>query len=227
VDGDDTYDAQAAPDMVNLLLENHLDMVSAARTTEEDDAYRRGHRLGNRALTGIVRLIFGKRISDVLSGYRAFSRRFVKSFPALAVGFETETEFSVHALALRMPIGELRTQYRVRPMGSASKLRTYADGWRILQTVVILVKEERPLQFFALAAFALLVVGLGFGIPVVLEFMRTGTVPRLPTAVLATGFVVLSFLSLVCGLVLDSVARGRKEIKRLAYLGIAALDVPD
>jgi glycosyltransferase involved in cell wall biosynthesis len=227
VDGDDTYDARAAPDMVNLLLENHLDMVSAARTTEEDDAYRRGHRLGNLALTGIVRLIFGKRISDVLSGYRAFSRRFVKSFPALAVGFETETEFSVHALALRMPIGELRTRYRVRPTGSASKLRTYADGWLILQTVVILVKEERPLQFFALAAFVLLVVGLGCGIPVVLEFMRTGTVPRLPTAVLATGFVVLSFLSLVCGLVLDSVARGRKEIKRLAYLGIAALDVPD
>lgn len=227
VDGDDTYDASAAGGMVHLLLDGHLDMVSAARATDEDEAYRRGHRLGNLVLTGIVSRIFGNRISDVLSGYRVFSRRFVKSFPALAAGFETETEFSVHALELRMPVGEVQTRYRVRPTGSTSKLRTYADGWRILRTIVVLVKEERPLQFFALAGLVLLVVGLILGIPVVIEFMRTGLVPRLPTAVLATGFVLLSFLSLVCGLVLDSVARGRKEIKRLAYLAIPALDAPD
>jgi glycosyltransferase involved in cell wall biosynthesis len=227
VDGDDTYDARAAPDMVNLMIEKHLDMVSAARASDEDDAYRRGHRLGNAVLTGIVRSIFGNRISDLLSGYRAFSRRFVKSFPALAAGFETETEFSVHALELRMPIGELATQYRVRPTGSASKLRTYVDGWRILRTIVVLVKEERPLQFFALAGLVLLLIGFGLGVPVIIEFMRTGLVPRLPTAVLATGFILMSFLSFVCGLVLDSVARGRKEIKRLAYLSIRAIDTDD
>ncbi|HEX3403320.1 MAG TPA: glycosyltransferase [Acetobacteraceae bacterium] len=227
VDGDDTYDARAAPDMVNLMIEKHLDMVSAARASDEDDAYRRGHRLGNAVLTGIVRSIFGNRISDLLSGYRAFSRRFVKSFPALAAGFETETEFSVHALELRMPIGELETQYRVRPTGSASKLRTYVDGWRILRTIVVLVKEERPLQFFALAGLVLLLIGFGLGVPVIIEFMRTGLVPRLPTAVLATGFILMSFLSFVCGLVLDSVARGRKEIKRLAYLSIRAIDTDD
>ena len=174
VDGDDTYDAQAVPDKVNLLLQDHLDMVSAARVTELNDAYRRGHRLGNVVLTGIVRSIFGNRISDLLSGYRVFSRRFVKSCPALAAGFETETEFCVHALELRMPIGEVLTQYSVRPSGSASKLRTYVDGWRILRMIVVLVKEERPLQFFAVGGIVLLLLGLGFGIPVVTEFMRTG-----------------------------------------------------
>lgn len=224
VDGDDTYDAATAPAMVRLMLEQHLDMVSGARVDESEEAYRRGHRLGNAVLTGMVRWLFGKRISDVLSGYRAFSRRFVKSFPALAAGFETETEFSVHALELRMPIAELPTGYRVRPSGSASKLRTYADGWRILRTIVVLVKEERPLQFFWLAGLVLMGLGVGLSVPVILEFMRTGLVPRLPTAVLSTGLVLLSFLSFACGLILDSVARGRKEIKRLAYLDIPALD---
>jgi glycosyltransferase involved in cell wall biosynthesis len=224
VDGDDTYDAESAPDMVRLMLEQRLDMVSGARIDQAIEAYRPGHRLGNAVLTGMVRWLFGKQLSDVLSGYRVFSRRFVKSFPALAVGFETETEFSVHALELRMPIAELPTSYRVRPPGSASKLRTYVDGWRILRTIVVLVKEERPLQFFSLASLALVLTGFGAGIPVVIEFMHTGLVPRLPTAVLATGLVLLSFLSLACGLILDSVARGRKEIKRLAYLDIPALD---
>jgi glycosyltransferase involved in cell wall biosynthesis len=223
VDGDDTYDAAMAPAMVRRLLDDQLDMVSASRVSDQDEAFRRGHRMGNLLLTGFVRWIFGKQISDVLSGYRVFSRRFVKSFPALATGFETETEFTVHALELRMPIAELPTTYRSRPEGSVSKLRTYVDGWRILRTIVILVKEERPLQFFALAALVLFVIGIGLGIPVVLEYMQTGLVPRLPTAVLATGFVLLAFLSSVCGLVLDSVARGRKEIKRLAYLGIPAV----
>jgi glycosyltransferase involved in cell wall biosynthesis len=227
VDGDDTYDASTAPEMVRLLLDQHLDMVSGARFEQQQDAYRRGHRFGNLMMTGMVRWLFGKRISDVLSGYRAFSRRFVKSFPALAVGFETETEFSVHALELRMPIGELPTGYRGRPEGSASKLRTYVDGWRILRMIVILVKEERPLQLFSLAGLLLLLAGFGLAIPVLIEFMRTGTVPRLPTAVLSTGLVLLSFLSFVCGLILDSVARERKEIKRLAYLSIPALEGED
>jgi glycosyltransferase involved in cell wall biosynthesis len=226
-DGDDTYDASVAPAMVRLLLEQHLDMVSGARIDQEADAYRRGHRLGNAVLTGMVRWVFGNRISDLLSGYRVFSRRFVKSFPALAAGFETETEFSVHALELRMPIGEVPTSYRVRPAGSASKLRTYVDGWRILRTIVVLVKEERPLQFFWLSGAVLLLIAFGLGIPVVLEFMQTGLVLRLPTAVLTTGLVLLSFLSFTCGLVLDSVTRGRKEIKRIAYLGIPTLDTED
>jgi glycosyltransferase involved in cell wall biosynthesis len=225
VDGDDTYEAADAPAMVALLQDNQLDMVCGIRVTEQDaghqgKAYRRGHRFGNRMLTGMVGWIFGERIGDLLSGYRVFSRRFVKSFPALAAGFETETELSIHALELRMPLGELPTSYRARAEGSTSKLRTYSDGLRILRTIIVLVKEEKPLQFFSLAGFVLLVIGLALGIPVVIDFLRTGTVARFPTAILATGIVLLSFLSAVCGLVLDSVARGRKEIKRLAYLGI-------
>jgi glycosyltransferase involved in cell wall biosynthesis len=223
VDGDDTYDAAAAPAMLRLMLDQQLDMVTGTRQTEEAEAYRRGHRLGNAMLTGLVRQIFGNRVSDMLSGYRVFSRRFVKSFPALAAGFETETEFTVHALELNMPIGEVVTAYRGRPAGSASKLRTYADGARILRTIVVLVKEERPLQFFMLTGLALLLAGFALGLPVVVEFARTGLVPRLPTAVLATGFVLLSFLSCMCGLVLDTVTRGRRELKRLAYLAIPGI----
>ena len=219
VDGDNTYEAAAAPEMVRLLVNNQLDMVTATRVTEQDAAYRRGHRTGNVMLTGIVRWIFGNRITDMLSGYRVFSRRFVKSFPALASGFETETEFTIHALELRMPIGEIATRYRERPAGSASKLRTYSDGARILFTILKLVKEERPLQFFGIAGAALLVVGVALGLPVVFEYFHTGLVPRLPTAVLATGLILLSFLSAAAGLILDSVARGRKEFKRLIYLG--------
>ena len=192
------------------------------RVTEIAGAYRRGHRFGNRVLTDIVRWVFGNRLRDLLSGYRVFSRRFVKTFPALAAGFETETEFTIHALELKMPIGEIPVAYKERPEGSASKLRTYSDGLRILRTIFVLVKEERPLQFFALAALVFVLLGIGLGAPVVLEFLATGLVPRLPTAVLAMGLILLSFLSLVCGLVLDSVARGRKEMKRLAYLAIPA-----
>jgi glycosyltransferase involved in cell wall biosynthesis len=222
VDGDDTYDASAAPQMVALLWQDRLDMVNGARVTQIQAAYRPGHRLGNRVLTGMVRLVFGDRVSDMLSGYRVFSRRFVKSFPALAGGFETETEFTVHALDLKMPVGEVPTAYKDRPPGSTSKLRTYSDGVRILRTIVVLVKEERPLQFFSAAAALLLLASVVLGIPVVGEFLRTGLVPRLPTAVLATGLGMIAFLSLACGLILDSVARGRKELKRLAYLAIPA-----
>jgi hypothetical protein len=208
--------------MVALLCEQRLDMVNAARRGEQRGAYRRGHRLGNRVLSGLVRLIFGDRVTDMLSGYRAFSRRYVKTFPALAHGFEIETEFTVHALDLSMPVAEIAADYRERPAGSASKLRTFSDGLRILRTIMILVKEHRPLGLFAAFGLALLLAGIALVAPVVAEFFRTGLVPRLPTAVLALGLVLLSFLSLCCGLILDSVARGRKEIKRLAYLAIPA-----
>jgi glycosyltransferase involved in cell wall biosynthesis len=220
VDGDDTYDAAAAPELVALLRREGLDMVNGARVTQIEAAYRPGHRLGNRVLTGMVRTVFGDRISDMLSGYRVFSRRFVKSFPALAGGFETETEFTVHALDLRMPVGEVKTAYKDRPPGSTSKLRTYSDGVRILRTIVVLVKEERPLQFFSICGLFLAAAAILLGVPVVTDFVRTGLVPRLPTAVLATGLMLVAALSFACGLVLDSVARGRKEIKRLAYLSI-------
>jgi glycosyltransferase involved in cell wall biosynthesis len=222
VDGDDTYEAGAAPAMVRQLVENQLDMVNGARVTEIEAAYRPGHRFGNAMLTGIVAWIFGNRVSDMLSGYRVFSRRFVKSFPALAAGFETETEFTVHALELKMPVGEVRTSYKDRPVGSTSKLRTYSDGFRILRTILILVKEERPLQFFSLAGGVLLLAGLTIFFPVLVEYFRTGLVPRLPTAILSTGLVILSFLSFACGLILDTVTRGRKEAKRIAYLSVPA-----
>ena len=223
VDGDDTYDPGDAPRMVDLLIDDRLDMVNGVRVSEMAAAYRPGHQFGNAMLTGIVGAIFGNRVSDMLSGYRVFSRRFVKSFPALSSGFETETEFTVHALELRMPIGEVRTAYKDRPVGSTSKLRTYSDGMRILRTIFMLVKEERPLQLFVLSGAALFLVGVLLGVPVILEFMRTGLVPRLPTAVLATALVGLSFLSFACGLILDSVSRGRKEFKRMAYLSVPAL----
>ena len=218
VDGDGTYDAHAAPALIRLLRENGLDMVNASRVTDRASAYRRGHVLGNRVLTGLVAAIFGKRLSDMLSGYRVFSRRFVKSFPALSSGFETETELTVHALELHMPVAELPTRYIERAEGSVSKLRTYRDGMRILRTIVVLMKQERPLAFFSAIAAAMLLVGLALGLPVVLEFFRTRHVPRLPSAVLALGFVLLACLAQVCGLILDSVTRGRLEFKRLAYL---------
>jgi glycosyltransferase involved in cell wall biosynthesis len=222
VDGDDTYDAADAGRMVAMLLEQRLDMVTGTRVTEIQAAYRRGHRLGNRMLTGSVRLVFGDRITDMLSGYRVFSRRFVKSFPAMASGFETETEFTVHALELSMPLGEVQTAYRERPPGSASKLRTYVDGMRILRTIVMLVKNERPLEFFGLVGACLMLMGLVLGVPVVLEFFDTQLVRRLPTAILALGLVLLSLMSISSGLELASVARGRREVKRLAYLAIPA-----
>ena len=223
VDGDDTYDAADAVPMIQMLADEQLDMVTGARVTDIKAAYRPGHRFGNALLTGMVRRIFGNRVSDMLSGYRVFSRRFVKTFPALASGFETETEFTVHALELGMPVGEMNTAYRDRPAGSASKLRTYTDGVRILRTIVNLVKEERPLQFFSLIGAVMLAIGLALGIPVIIEFLHSHLVPRLPTAVLATNLVLLSFLCFVCGLILEQTSRGRKEVKRLAYLAVPAV----
>jgi len=219
-DGDDTYQASAAPDMIRLLVDQQLDMVNGVRVTRIEAAYRHGHRLGNQLLTSVVRRIFGGRVHDMLSGYRVFSRRFVKSFPALASGFETETELTVHALELSMPVGEVATAYKDRPAGSASKLHTYSDGLRILRAIMMLTKETRPLQFFSLAGLPFLLLGVGLAVPVLIDYLRTGLVPRLPTAVLSVALVELAVLSLVCGLILDSVARGRKEAKRLAYLAI-------
>ncbi|WP_051341495.1 glycosyltransferase family 2 protein [Azospirillum halopraeferens] len=226
VDGDDTYHAASAPMMVQRLWEDQLDMVNGARVTDIVAAYRPGHRFGNKVLTGIVAHIFGNRIQDMLSGYRVFSRRFVKTFPALASGFETETELTVHALELRMPIAEVKTPYKDRPAGSASKLRTFRDGFRILRTILILVKEERPLPFFASIAGLLLLVALGLVAPLIATYLQTGMVPRLPTAVLATGLALTGMLSLVCGLILDTVTHGRRELKRLRYLTIPAPGTP-
>jgi len=221
VDGDDTYLAASAPAMVERLLSERLDMVNGTRVTEIAAAYRRGHRMGNTVLSGMVRRMFGNRISDMLSGYRVFSRRFVKSFPALSSGFETETELTIHALELGMPVGEMDTPYKDRPEGSSSKLRTYSDGLRILRTIVMLVKDERPLLFFSSASLALFVASIGLSIPILTEYHRTHLVPRFPTAILTMGLMMLSFLSLVCGLILDSVARGRKELRRLIYLSLS------
>ena len=222
VDGDDTYDAAAAPELVARLLEGSHDMVSARRMSERSAAYRAGHRFGNRLLTALVARIFGQSVDDMLSGYRAFSRRYVKSFPAASRGFEIETELTVHALQLRMPIAEVPTAYKERPHGSESKLNTVRDGLRILWTIVILFKEIRPLPFFGLWFVLLAGVSLILAWPVFVEYVATGLVPRLPTAVAATGAMLLAFLSLTCGLILDSVARGRTEAKRLAYLALPA-----
>jgi hypothetical protein len=227
VDGDDTYDPTAAPGMINLMIERQLDMVSAARFGEVVDAYRPGHRLGNVLLTGVVAWAFGGGITDLLSGYRAFSRRFVKSFPALSSGLETETEFTIHALALHMPIQEVRAYYRSRAAGTRSKLNTVMDGICILRAIITLIQQERPLQVFLIAAVAFWCLGNGFGIPVAIEFLHTGLVPRLPTALLSASLILLGFLSLTCALILDAVSRGRKEAKRLAYLMVPPLDYPD
>jgi hypothetical protein len=222
VDGDATYDAASAPGMIKALLEGPLDMVNGARVATIEKAYRPGHRFGNRLLTGMTAWIFGDRFRDMLSGYRVMSRRYVKSFPALAAGFETETELTVHALELRMPSAEIETPYRDRPPGSVSKLSTFHDGLRILWTILVLVKEERPMQFFSLLSLLIALLSLFLVTPIVIEFLRTGLVPRYPTLIFATGLMVLSFLSLTCGLVLDTVTRGRREMKRMRYLAIPA-----
>ncbi len=222
-DGDATYDAASAPALIARLVRDGLDMVCAAREERAPDAYRRGHRLGNRVLTSMVGLTFGNRFRDMLTGYRVFSRRFVKSFPALSTGFEIETQLTVHALEMQMRVAEVQTPYYERPTGSASKLRTFRDGWRILLTIGYLLKEERPLAFFG-TVFAVLATGsIALAWPVVAEFMETGLVPRFPTAILATGMMLLAFLSLASGLILDTVSHGRRELKRLHYLAVPPL----
>ncbi len=220
VDGDDTYDAASAPALVARLLESRLDMVVAGRAGAEAQAYRAGHRLGNRAFTVFVAWLFGRGFSDIFSGYRAFSRRFVKSFPALATGFEIETELTVHALELRMPVDEMPTPYRARPEGSESKLRTYRDGYRILRTIVRLFRRERPFALFGWLSVALVAVSIGLAIPLLFTYLETGLVPRVPTAILASGIMLVAVLSAVCGIILDTVTLGRQEMKRLAYLNI-------
>jgi len=220
VDGDGTYHAPSASRLIDALLDQQLDMVVGARVEQASAAYRPGHRFGNMALTGLVSTIFGRNIRDMLSGYRVFSRRFVKSFPAMSSGFEIETELSVHALELRMKIAELDTPYGARPEGSVSKLSTFRDGWKILKLVSHLVKEERPADFFGAAFIVLLLLSLGLGAPVIVEFAQTGLVPRFPTAILATGIMVLAFLMLTCGIILETVTTSRREMKRLAYLQI-------
>lgn len=217
-DGDATYDASAAPAMVRMLLDDRLDMVVGARASEVDAAYRRGHRWGNRLLTGILAQLFGRSFSDILSGYRVFSRRFVKSFPVLSSGFEIETEISVHALELRMPVGEMVTAYGARPEGSISKLSTWRDGFRILLTIVHLFRLERPILFFGAIGTILGLIALVLAVPLVLTYLNTGLVPRFPTAILVTGIMILAFLNGMCGLILDTVVRGRSETRRLAYL---------
>jgi glycosyltransferase involved in cell wall biosynthesis len=221
VDGDATYDAAAAPRLIGYLVHNELDMVCGARVTTEQAAYRLGHRLGNRVLTGLVREVFGREFKDMLTGYRVFSRRFVKSFPAASSGFETETELTVHALQMRLPTEEYETVYRARPEGSTSKLNSIRDGIRILRMIGLLVREERPLQFFgAIAAVAVLLAGL-LAWPVAAEYFQTGLVPRFPTLIVAVALGVTGLLSLACGLILDTVSRARLEQRRLAYLGVS------
>jgi len=219
-DGDATYDADAAPAMIQRLVDEHLDMVVGARASEIEAAYRRGHRLGNRVLTGILARLFGRTFSDILSGYRVFSRRFVKSFPILSAGFEIETEISVHALELRMPVAEVVTRYGARPEGSASKLSTYRDGWRILRMILTLFRIERPVLYFGSLGAFLALLALVLAAPLVVTYAQTGLVPRFPTAILVTGLAIVACLCFFAGLILDTVVRGRREMRRLAYLAL-------
>lgn len=222
VDGDATYDAPSAPAMIAKLLADRLDMVVATRVDDDDKAYRRGHRAGNQLLTGFVTHIFGHAFTDILSGYRVFSRRFVKSFPILSGGFEIETELTVHALELELPVGELATPYYSRPSGSSSKLSTWQDGFRIFGTVLKLYRAERPLALFGSVGIALCLIAIGLAVPIFITYLQQGLVPRLPTAVLSTGLMLVAFLSIACGLILDTVTRGRREAKLIAYLALRA-----
>ena len=222
VDGDATYDAPSAPAMVAKLLDERLDMVVGARIDREEAAYRRGHRAGNWLLTRFITHIFGRSFTDILSGYRAFSRRFVKSFPILSGGFEIETEITIHALELELPVGEVATPYYSRPSGSVSKLSTWSDGLRILWTVFKLYRAERPLPFFGSLGVGLAIISVGLVIPILITYLQEGLVPRLPTAVLSMGLMLLAFLSIACGLILDTVTRGRREFKLIAYLALRA-----
>jgi len=221
-DGDLTYDPQAAPEMVKLLLEEQLDMVVGTRKHEEKDAYRGGHVVGNRVFTGLLSSLFGRSFNDIFSGYRVFSRRFVKSFPVLSSGFEIETEMSVHALELRMPVGEVETRYLARPEGSESKLSTFGDGWRILKTIGTLYRVERPVLFYGTIALALVVAAFILSIPLIVTYLHTHLVPRVPTAILVTGMTIVAVLCFFAGLILDTVTRGRREMRRLAYLALEA-----
>ena len=221
-DGDLTYDPSAAPVMVNMLIADQLDMVVGTRRHSEKQAYRGGHVLGNRIFTGLLSGLFGRSFSDIFSGYRVFSRRFVKSFPVISSGFEIETEISVHALELKMPVGEVETTYAARPEGSQSKLSTYGDGWRILRTIVTLYRVERPALYYGLIGALLVALALVLAVPLVITYANTGLVPRFPTAILVTGIIIIAVLCFFAGLILDTVTRGRRELRRLAYLSLGA-----
>jgi glycosyltransferase involved in cell wall biosynthesis len=218
VDGDDTYDANRAGELVKQLVDENLDMVVGRRIETHQEAYRAGHRLGNAVLTGLVRWLFGAKIVDMLSGYRVFSRRFVKSFPSFSREFEIETELTVHAMQMRMPVAEVETDYKERPPGSFSKLRTFRDGWRILVTITNLMRNERPLLFFTLIGLVVGIVAVILGLPVLFEYFDTGLVRRFPTAILCMGLVGIAVLCVATGLILDLVSHVRREAKRLAYL---------
>src|SRR5690348_13357958 len=221
-DGDLTYDPAAAPKMVALLLAEQLDMVVGTRIHEAKEAYRGGHVLGNKLFTGLLAGLFGRSFSDIFSGYRVFSRRFVKSFPVLSEGFEIETEMSVHALELRMPVGEIETSYGARPEGSHSKLSTFGDGWRILKTIANLYRVERPVLFYGSIGALLVIAAIILAEPLVETYLQTGLVPRFPTAILVTGMVIVAVLCFFAGLILNTVTRGRREVRRLAYLSLSA-----
>jgi len=218
VDGDATYDAASARQMLQMLVGQNLDLVNGRRVARQDAAYRPGHRMGNRIFTGLIGSLFGKQIEDVLSGYKVFSRRFAKSFPVFSGGFEIETELAVHALTLGVPMAEVDTPYVMRPQGSSSKLRAIPDGLKILRMIVSLFKAERPLLFFSTAAFVLTALSVVLAAPLLLTYAETGLVPRLPTAILCTGIMIGAMLSFSCGVILESVKRGQREIKRLLYL---------
>ncbi|BCZ78683.1 glycosyl transferase [Paraburkholderia terrae] len=226
-DGDDTYEASIAPSMLQLAIDSSLDLVNCIRRETEQAAYRGGHRFGNIMLTSVVRRIFGDRVRDMLSGYKVFSRRFVKSFPALSQGFDIETELTVHALELSMPVAHVEGPYRGRPEGSESKLRTYRDGWRILMLIVKLIRHERPMFFFGVLAALLAASSVTLTLPLVETYIETGLVPRLPTAVLSMGLMIMAFLSVVTGTILDTVTRGRREVRLLAYLQYSAFIAVD
>lgn len=217
-DGDLTYEPSSAPEMVRLLVTENLDMIVGTRRHDASEAYRGGHVLGNRLFTRLLAGLFGRSFTDIFSGYRVFSRRFVKSYPVLSQGFEIETEMSVHALELRMPVGEVETRYLARPEGSHSKLSTFRDGWRILKTIVTLYRIERPVLFFGGIGALLVLAAVILAIPLVLTYLETGLVPRFPTAILATGMTIIAVLCFFAGLILDTVTRGRRELRRLAYL---------
>jgi glycosyltransferase involved in cell wall biosynthesis len=218
VDGDATYDAPSAPKLIERLVAERLDMVVGRRIEQSTTSYRPGHRFGNQLLTGFLWAVFGRAFADILSGYRVFSRRFVKSFPVLSDGFEIETELTVHALELALPLAELDTPYFARPEGSFSKLNTWRDGFRILATIGRLYRSERPLRFFTVIGIVLALLSVGLAVPIFITYFELGIVPRLPTAVLSTGLMILAVLSISSGLVLDTVTRGRREMKLLAYL---------
>ncbi len=220
VDGDDTYDAAASAELVNRLVDERLDFINAMRVSTAKDAYRAGHRFGNWLLTGMVRQIFGRQFNDMLSGYKFLSRRFVKSFPAMSSGFETETELAVHALELRMPSTEVATAYKERPPGSVSKLRTYSDGAQIMMLIARLVKDERPLHFFGLSGLALIIFAVILSIPLLVTYLETGLVPRFPTAILSVALVIVGVLSIFTALILDMTTKTRREMKRLIYLSL-------